>query len=152
MTKLNQLVLSPLTKFNKLTGKDGALSQHNTHIYHVNAVSSAAAFVSNIEKPELDIHNQINQQRKELVLENRKRLIPIVQSIIFLGRQNISLRGHRDDSAIQEDSTANEGNFRALLRYRSSYDPDLSDQLKNFNSKATYISKTTQNDLIALLR
>lgn len=119
-TKLNHLVLCPLTKFNKLTGKDGALSQHNTHIYHINAVSSAVDFIANKDKPELDIRNQIDQKRKELVLENRQRLIPIIESIIFLGRQNISLRGHRDDGAINQlDSTSNEGNFRELLRYNN---------------------------------
>ena len=34
------------------------------------------------------------------VAENRKRLKPIIETIIFLGRQNILLRGHRDDGPL----------------------------------------------------
>ena len=35
--------------------------------------------------------------RKEIVC-NRQILVPIIDSIIFCGRTNIALRGHRDDS------------------------------------------------------
>lgn len=41
--------------------------------------------------------NQVNNQRLQQIEENRARLKPIIESIIFLGRQNIALRGHRDD-------------------------------------------------------
>lgn len=43
----------------------------------------------------------------------------------------------------------NEGNFRELLRFRiDSGDTDLENHLKTSSSRATYISKTTQNDII----
>uniref|UniRef100_A0A8C5QC55 52 kDa repressor of the inhibitor of the protein kinase n=1 Tax=Leptobrachium leishanense TaxID=445787 RepID=A0A8C5QC55_9ANUR len=72
-------------------------------------------------------------------------------SIIFLGRQNIPLR-HRDDGALMDDSTpeVNEGNFRELLRYRvASGDKILEKHLLTASSRATYISKSIQNDLIS---
>jgi hypothetical protein len=38
----------------------------------------------------------LDEQRMKEIKENR-RLKPIIKSIMFLGRQNIALRGHRDD-------------------------------------------------------
>lgn len=42
------------------------------------------------------------------------------ESIIFLGRQNIPLRGHADDGALlNEDCVVrNEGIFREIIRFR----------------------------------
>ncbi|CAH2326704.1 Hypothetical predicted protein [Pelobates cultripes] len=96
-------------------------------------------------------HNKGMALGKLKVKENQERIRPIIESIIFLGRQNIPLRGHRDDGALMDDSTPdlNEGNFRELLRYRvSSGDKMLEKHLLTASSCATYISKSTQNDLI----
>ena len=92
--------------------------------------------------------NQIDNQRMSQITENRLRLKPIVESVIFLGRQNIALRGHRDDGPLQIEGLENEGNFRELLRYRvKGEDSQLRNHLKQFSGQA-YVSKTTQNELI----
>lgn len=88
------------------------------------------------------------------ITENRKRLKPIIESIIFLGRQNIPLRGHRDHGDFFENynegnSIVNNGNFRELLNYRiKAGDLVLENHLKTTHSKATYISPVIQNELI----
>ena len=53
------------------------------------------------------------------VTENQEKLKLILESIIFLGRQNIPLKGHRDDGSLNLDDMplSNEENFRELLRY-----------------------------------
>jgi hypothetical protein len=77
-----------------------------------------------------------------------------VESIIFLGRQNTPLRGHRDhgnffENDLEKNSTVNKGNFRELLHYRiNSGDSILETHLKTTHSKATYISPVVQNELI----
>ena len=97
---------------------------------------------------------QVDNHLKKLVEQNRQRLVPIVETIILCGRQNIPLRGHRDDGKIISNSraaseTEGEGNFRALLRYRvSGGDAVLKEHLETAPKNATLISKTTQNDLI----
>ncbi|XP_069700787.1 52 kDa repressor of the inhibitor of the protein kinase-like [Periplaneta americana] len=65
-------------------------------------------------------------------------------------RQNIPLRGHRDDGAIDlESENQNEGNFRELLKYRvDAGDQILHSHLKNAPKNSSLTSKTTQNDLI----
>lgn len=87
----------------------------------------------------------------EKIKENRSRLIPIVETISFVGRQNIPLRGHRDDGQLDVDNNSpiNEGNFRALLKFRiQSGDIQLRNHLESSSVRSTYISKTTQNELI----
>lgn len=60
----------------------------------------AERFKSNYVNPGDNVCNLIEVNRRKIVLENRKRLIPIVESLIFLGQQNIAFRGHRDDRSI----------------------------------------------------
>jgi len=67
--------------------------------------------------------NILNSARHQQVLENRARLKPIIETIAFLGRQNIAIRGHRDDGSLFDDSytlSENKGNFRELLNFKIS--------------------------------
>jgi len=46
----------------------------------------------------------------------------------------------------------NEGNFRELIKFRiESGDLTLKSHLEDIEKRATYISKTTQNELISIL-
>ncbi|XP_026482791.1 52 kDa repressor of the inhibitor of the protein kinase-like [Ctenocephalides felis] len=77
-----------------------------------------------------------------------ERLRPIIKTI-FCGHQNISLRGHRDDGKLKYNIVSDEGNFRALLKFRvDSGDTALQHHLESSSANATYISKTVQNELI----
>jgi Domain of unknown function (DUF4371) len=89
----------------------------------------------------------------KVIEENRQRLRPIIEIIIFLGRQNIALRDHRDDGRIQQKKTSlrNEGNFREALKYKAIGDGVLENYLKTTASNATHISKTTKNQLIEVI-
>lgn len=52
----------------------------------------------------------------KIVMENREKLKSIVKTVILFGRQNIPLRGHRDDSSNYDNEDC--GNFQALLSFR----------------------------------
>jgi len=88
--------------------------------------------------------------------ENQKKLVPIVKTIILSGRQNIALRGHRDDSPLllqKSGGHKNEGNFRELLRFRTNAgDKVLESHLKNATPRKSYISKAVQNEIIECCR
>lgn len=149
-----KLVTEPLTKFAKLTGKDGDLEAHSQLKYHVEASTNAKTFLATRRNHELVVINQLSRQRLENVKANRDRLVPIIKTIILHGKQNIPLRGHRDDGNLLENDNdsivRNEGNFRALLRFRiDAGDSQLKQHLETTGANATYISKTTCNDLIA---
>lgn len=151
-TRLQKLVIEPLTNFAKVLGKDGDFENHARNKYHQEAVIKAKDFLKIYKNPELSITNKLHTGRQKIAEENRSRLVPIIKSIIFLGRQNIPFRGHRDDGKLttgESDSVINTGNFRALLKFRiDSGDVVLKEHLEGSTSRATYISKTTQNELI----
>ncbi|KAL4132755.1 hypothetical protein QTP88_009856 [Uroleucon formosanum] len=147
---LKTFVKKPLKNFSKLTGKDGTLKTHGNHKYHKFAVKSRNNFLAAYHNPQKVIINQINTQQSIQVNENRKRLVPIIETIIFYGRQNLALRGHRDDGLLDDDaSPSNEENFRELLMFRiNAGDKTLESHINTTSSRSTFISKTTQNDLI----
>ncbi|KAJ8893626.1 hypothetical protein PR048_006226 [Dryococelus australis] len=81
----------------------------------------------------------------------KKKLFPIIKTIIFYGASNIPLRGHRDDGDLQTESEKKyaKGNFRALLKFRiDAGDEILASHIGLCNKNARYISKTTQNKII----
>jgi hypothetical protein len=144
------LVTQPLTSYAKLLGKDGFIQTHENTAYHKICVQAGLDFLQSYHNPDKSIDNQVNSQRLQQVQENRERLRPIIESIVFLGRQNIPLRGHRDDGRLDEEAgPSNEGNFRELLRFKiSSGDETLKRHLAAASSRATYIGNTSQNQLI----
>ncbi|KAG5865935.1 hypothetical protein JTB14_011969 [Gonioctena quinquepunctata] len=146
---LKSLVQTAVTKFAKLFGKDVVLDIHDSNKYHKESILRSNTFVNCYENPTFDIRNVLSEGRKRQVEENRKRLVPIMRSVIFLARQNIPFRGHRDDAELFNTSRVNEGNFRELLRFRiEAGDRVLEEHLRSTSSKATNINKTTQNQLI----
>lgn len=146
---LIKLVSQPLNNYAKLLGEDGALLKHEKSEYHKHAVLAAKDFLKVCNNPEVDVANQVNSHRLNQINENRARLKPILESVIFLGQHNIAFRGHRDDGPLNLNCTENEGNFRGLLKFRvKSGDVELETHLKTASARATYISKTVQNDLI----
>lgn len=64
----NKLVKSPLTLFNKLTGKDGALTMHALTSFHKNSLERANSIVFASTDPSVDIRNILNTKRNEQVI------------------------------------------------------------------------------------
>ena len=100
-----------------------------------------------------DVDEMLHRQLKLEVSENRKIQRSITDTIIFLGRQGLALRGQRDDSQYHRDvgeySTRSFGNFIELLNYRvRGGDKDLEKHLESYSKNASYMLKTTQNNLI----
>ena len=53
--------------------------------------------------PERNVMSLINQQQMKIVDENRQYLKNIVEKLVFLGRQGISLRGHCENEESSEN-------------------------------------------------
>jgi len=150
------LVRCPLTRFEDLTSKDGVLLTHQNAVYHKNAIVALDNFqAAYVEHRELDIRSQLNEVRRCQVEENRAYLKPIMDTILTCTRQNIALREHRNEtgsaSADGVEPEHNDGNFRALLRYRiRGGDKDLESQANSARANATYQSADIQNALISV--
>ncbi|CAG9822133.1 unnamed protein product [Phaedon cochleariae] len=89
--------------------KDGDLTSHENTIYHKEAITVAMNFMKTHENLEKQIINILDVRRCEQVQQNRDKLKAIRQSIIFLGRQNIPLRGHKINLDVIVASEINEG-------------------------------------------
>ena len=151
VTALQSFVTSFFVNYKKIHDK---LKAHLCTKYHDMCQTQADAFLKcQVAKTQDDILKQLDAKRKETVIENRKRLLPILKTVILCRRLGLSLRGHRDNSNLEPLKAVNgsEGNFRALLSFRvESGDAESSEHLKTASKKATYISKEIENKLIEL--
>ena len=75
-------------------------------------------FLKVMENKQAPVHLQVVAALQERAAKNSKILETIVETVLLCGRQNIPLRGHRDDAKHSEDTNINTGNFKALLQYR----------------------------------
>ena len=128
------------------------LQEHNTQKTHRVAMEDAVAFLGQIESGHLSIDQQLQSQALETFKKNRLILKSILKAIIFCGKQNIALRGHRETSNlvnIEDETSINVGNFRALLRLQiESGDEVLKEHFTNAPRNAQYSSPTIQNELL----
>ena len=117
--------------------------------YHETAVELASNFEKMFRNPKGDIAHLLDQSLAEQESKARKALLPIVKTVLFCGRQGLALRGHNERSNIVTHSGHNDGNFRALLRFRiDAGDADLQHHLETASKNAQYTSPSIQNELI----
>lgn len=83
---------------------------------------------------------------KKEIEANRLKIIPIIKTVIFCGRQSIALRGHRNNNILNanennDEPEYNDGNFRQLLRFRvDAGDEYLNNHSSSCEKNATYLS------------
>lgn len=142
------LVTKPFTNLNKACGKSGKLQTHGNLGYHRTAATKAQGILSTINNPERTLLPRLTQHTNEQYQRNLHVLSVIVRAVLFCGRQNIALRGHRDD---QTSSSGNKGNFIALLDLIANFDERLNHHLEFGKKNCRYTSKTIQNQLITII-
>ena len=83
----------------------------------------AAEAVLSISSGKQDsIEIQLNQQQNQTIVENRRKITPIIETIILCGLQSIPLRRHRNSGPLTFESEKNlednnnYANLRVLLR------------------------------------
>ena len=122
-------------------------------VLHKQTTLILSQLISNASGKTQPIDEIMNSSHKKKIEENRNFLIPIVDTILLCGQLGLSLTGHRDDSKyhaeVGEYSTGQVGNFIEILQYRvRSGDKNLEQHLSSRAKNASYISKTSQNDII----
>ena len=91
-------------KFQKWKNALERFAEHESTKYHRNRVVAAETVMSILSGKQDNIEIQLNQQQKQTILENRRKVTPITETIILCGRQGISLRGHRDRGPLTFES------------------------------------------------
>ena len=123
---------------------------HKDTEYHKAAIVDGDNFVHMMTHKTDDIQHRVDASLAQQVIQNRGRLVPIIEAIIVCGRQDIALRGHRDSGPIIVDKSdvKNIGNFRSLLKYRAKGDEKLREILEGPGKRDKYISSGIQNEII----
>ncbi|XP_046684428.1 52 kDa repressor of the inhibitor of the protein kinase-like [Homalodisca vitripennis] len=143
-----QLVEEGFSNWKKALEK---FEKHAASQYHKDSCVSAANFKRVMDSEIKSIDKSLDKGKDLQAQNNVKRILPIIDTIILCGRQNIALRGHRDygEFDINRRPAENEGNFRALLRARiEAGDQDLKKHFESCGKNATYISWNFQNQII----
>ena len=101
------------------------------------------SFRSVMEQSVLPIHHQLQSAVCLQIKRNREKLMSVLKTVVLCGKQNISFRGHRDDSKYLSEDSQKCGNFRI-----DAGDVVFKRHFERAPRNATYRSKTIQNELI----
>ena len=93
---------------------------------HQLALKASIAIIQSVQKPKETLPYRISTQNQEMLKKNMNALRAITSTIILCGKQNIPLRGHRDDSS---SKASNKGNFNAILMLLGNSDKNLKEHL-----------------------
>lgn len=131
-----------------------AFKSHASSSYHAMSTTLSENFLAVRSRSQHDILTQLDHGLKKQAEENRKNLLPIIETILFCGRQEVPLRGTDDSGPINMSEVLpfkNDGNFRALLRMRAKCgDAALRAHMETSPANALYTSPKIQNELITL--
>ena len=83
------------------------LLEHSKQNVHIMSSMDVMEFK---EGRNLSVQQLLHDQASSLVKRNRCKILCILKTIVFCGRQMIPLRGHREQS-----DTSNPGNFRSSV-------------------------------------
>ena len=139
-------------KFQKWKNALERCVDHESSKYHRNSVLTAETITAVLSGKQDSIAIQLDYQKKTQILENRRRIIPIIETIILCGLQRIPFRGHRDRGRLRFESEddINDENFRALLRRGGKYDELLKKDCASAGRNSQYISPRIQNKIISV--
>ena len=97
------------------------------------------AFRANRMDPSKAVNSMWNKHEVELIKKNRSRLITVIKCVVYLGKQGLAFRGHREDGEHLNNPNNNPGNFKALLKLLESLgNPDILYLLKDAPKNAMF--------------
>lgn len=142
------LVSRPFVNLTKAVGKDGVFENHANCDYHKQSLVKGSSFAAVIQNPKESVRFKLSEANELIYKKNEHILKSIIKVVLLCGKQNIALRGHRDDST---STSGRKGNFHAILSLLSDNDDVLRQHLLEGRKNAQYTSKTIQNQLISII-
>ena len=140
-----QFVNLPFRNWHK---KKEKCKEHQTTLYHQEALHLADQFRQSVEHPEAGVAALISNRIAENIENNRNILKCVADAVLFCGRQCIALRGYSE----KLNTPGNHRNFLSLLQLLAKYDDTLRQHLSSpAMAGATYISPQTQNELLHII-
>ncbi|KAG7513368.1 zinc finger MYM-type protein 1-like [Solea senegalensis] len=131
------------TGFANLNCLTKAATRHQSTAGHLQATVLLKTFGDT--RVDSQLNEQVRRERElhnEMVKKNREILKRLIDCVVFLGKQELSFRGHDESS-----QSSNRGNYMELLSFMAEHDTDLHYHLST-NRVFTGTSGKIQNDLI----
>ena len=130
------------------------LNNHAVLQYHKDSMEKLNGFITSCENPNALIEDSIRNSSTRVIYRNRKYLSAIISAIEYCGYQGIPLRRHEDNGPLfnGKGSNVNRGNFNDLIKNMPEFDSELKGSILSFKRNTTYLSKTTQNDLLLCIK
>ena len=129
------------TPFTRYKDFHSYAKQHMKSSWHQGSHGDATNFLSICERKQLSVVQKLSDVHLKTIEDNRKKLYPIVSSIVFCGTHDLSLRGHSSSC----------GNFQDLLHFRiESGDEILKHHMETASHAARYTSVRTQNEIVEI--
>lgn len=143
----SEFVATPFCNWKNATGAThGSSNRHSSSHTHQQCVEQAASFRGVVEQKADSIKSQLSVAYDKQVQINTAALLAIVDSILFLIKQGIGLRGSNWD----KPSKREDGNFSHLLDFLSKYCLELQSHIAHSSRNARYLSTKIQNEFIAI--
>lgn len=74
------------------------MTNHSGHDYHLFACSKMQEFLATYENPSGAVNVLMDIQVQKQLEENQKVIESLFKCVMFLGKQGLPFRGHRDDN------------------------------------------------------
>ena len=157
-SSLGQLITSPMVNLTRATT---TLSEHHNSKTHKVSSERLATFLAT--EGRVNVQQQLLDHKEGISQKNIEKLHSLVKCIVFCGRQNIGLRGHRNESLNSwdpigsEEPDSNPGNFLALVHFRAAAgDKALQHSFATGTDgrgtrKVTYTTPRIQNEILDVL-
>ena len=133
----------------------------NPKVYEHEASTSHAQSFLNWKELEIRLAEGrvIDKVEQELIEKETKKwreiLARLLDVVRFLAKQNLALRGHREDIHNDEGGQENRGNFLELVHLLAKYDPVLREHLVTVKLgkkiATSYLSPEVQNEFVSIL-
>lgn len=131
-------IIKPFVKFYK-THEEA--KKHSQLQCHKDSTASAKMFEDTLTFKKKTVLEQIDTGYNRVIENNRKKIIPIIKTLIYCGTHDIAIRGKCSD----------EGNFIDLLKFRvDSGDTILMNHFETCTTKTKYVSHRIQNEIISI--
>ena len=102
-----------------------------------------------------NILTQIKSHHAKEVVENREYVKLLIETVAFLGKQNIAFRGKSEDrSKLTQISDSNRGNFLEILSLQSRLSPFSKQRLERITKNkghGQWTSSNIRNELIRVI-
>ena len=143
----NEFDSKPFRNWKNATGTSrGSLNSHALSQSHRQYMEQAASFLAIMNKAQKSLRSQLSQAYDNQVQLNTRALTVIIDSIQFLVKQGLALRGGNWDKAAKNE----DGNFTSLLEFMKKHSPELKSHLQNSPRNARYLSPKIQNEFIMI--